>query len=363
MRFKCYHAIRFSGNKSVVDRDSGVIKGAAIMSIGAAKGHGVLIDNTTLEQVMVAAQKYESGMPVKFNPSTFDHGPGSYVGMVPNDTLSIDKEAGVLRGDIHVLPSYQGKDYVYDLAENQPDTFGNSLEFDGTPEDINGALFSRCSELYGMMLVDQPAANSTGFFSSKGETPVTKKTDMTEEDMKQYKSMLSEAVSPMAATVAELKQGYADLDAKFSKFADKSKCDDDPDTEDMSEDAIASEQLAAGVTGADSQLQANRKINTYRANKGKPVTIGDIESIVNRSVMGLMRTSGGRSVTPSHKGGEKAENRFMARVDKLVEGGMSKPAAMATAVRTSKQNGDDYKEYCQAKGLTPNRMTVAGGAK
>lgn len=356
MKFQCFHAIKFSSAPPVVDRENGMIRGVAIMSIGAAKGHGVLIDGTTLSQVVSSAGKYTSGMPVKFNPATFDHGPGGYVGNIPNSSLTLDAEAGVLRGDIKVLKSAPSAEYVYDLAEHQPDTFGNSLEFDGDPEEVDGMSFARCTELYGVMLVDQPAANSTGLFRAIEDPakPANKNKTMTDEEMKQFKAAMGEIVAPIATSLAATATGLATLQGEFKTFSDKKNTaddDEDPDDCDMSAEQLASEKMSAGVTDTDTRKMSNRKVNQYRKNKGKPATVGDLETIVARQITSLFRTAGGRSVTPSAKGTAGNVNRFQARVDDLVSKGMKRQNAMTLAIQTSKANGDDYKEFCKERGV------------
>ena len=55
----------------VVDPNAGVIKGVSVISVGGAKGHGLMIDQTTLDQVKACSEKYAGGLKVKLN-----HGSG-----------------------------------------------------------------------------------------------------------------------------------------------------------------------------------------------------------------------------------------------------------------------------------------------
>lgn len=361
MKFQCFHAIKFSAAAPVVDRENGMIRGVAIISIGAAKGHGVLIDGTTLLQVKECAGSYASGMPVKFNADTFDHGPAGVDGHIPTDSLSLDKENGVLRGDFKVLKSSPRAEYIYDLAETQPDTFGLSLEFDGEPEEVDGMNFARCTELYGVTLVDQPAANHTGLFRAVDEPGKQKKNKaMTDEEMKQFKAAMGEIVAPLAQTVAEMKTGYSELTSKVNSLAEKKQDDaddEDPDDCEMSAEQLAAEKMAAGVSDSDTKLSSNRKVNRYRRSKGKTATIGDIETIFNRGVTSLLRTAGGRAVSSSaaRGGDEGGKTRFELRVETLIANGMTKQGAWALAVRTSKDNGNDFKEFSEKRGVKPNK--------
>lgn len=367
MKFQCFHAIKFSSAKPAVDREAGVIRNVAIMSIGAAKGHGVLVDGTTLSQVRDSAKdSFTNGMPAVFNPSTFDHGPAGIAGFVPNDSLSLDEANGVLRGDLKMLKSYSGAEYIYELAENQPDTFGLSLEFDGDPEEVDGIMLSRCTKVYKVTLVDEPAANPTGLFRALDDSgkPAEKKAKaMTDEEMKQFKAAMGEIVAPLATSLAEVKAGYSELSGKFTKLAEKKADDaddDDPDCDGMSSEAVAGERMSAGVSDTDTKLVQNRKVNKYRKNKGKPATLGDLETVVARQLTNIFKTAGGRSVaTSASREGTGTKSRFDLRVETLIAAGLSKPAAIATAVRTSKDHGNDYQEYSEAKGVKPNRMAFA----
>jgi hypothetical protein len=58
-----------------IDRKRGTIYGVAVITAGEAKGHGMRVDMTTLEQVMDCAKDYIGGLAVRFAEE--DHGGGA----------------------------------------------------------------------------------------------------------------------------------------------------------------------------------------------------------------------------------------------------------------------------------------------
>lgn len=143
-----------------VDAASGIIRRVAVITQGPALGHGVMVDRTTLAQVKTCAESYRGGLKVKIN-----HGSGvdAIVGYLTGFALDGDK----LVADLHLLATAPARAYVLELAERIPDTFGLSIAFSGVSEEIGGARYARCSEIYSADLVSEPAANPSGLFSRR----------------------------------------------------------------------------------------------------------------------------------------------------------------------------------------------------
>lgn len=152
--------------ESKVDRELGVISGVSVISVGEAKGHGMFVDATTLEQVKLAAEQHEDGVKVKT-----DHWSGfnGIVGLIKNFSIDGDK----LRGDLHLLENHEAREKVLEMAEKMPSQFGISISFSGDAEvaevEADGVTremkFARCEALEACDLVDSPAANASGLFS------------------------------------------------------------------------------------------------------------------------------------------------------------------------------------------------------
>jgi len=154
--------------ESKVDRETGVISGVSVISVGEAKGHGMFVDATTLEQVKLSAEQHEDGVKVKT-----DHWSGfnGIVGVIKNFQIDGDK----LRGDLHLLENHEAREKVLEMAEKMPSQFGISISFSGEAEtkevEADGVTremkFARCESLEACDLVDSPAANADGLFSAK----------------------------------------------------------------------------------------------------------------------------------------------------------------------------------------------------
>lgn len=152
--------ITFATVAGQIDRAAGVIRGVSLISEGPALGHGVQVDAKTLEQVKSAAAQYEGGLKVKLDHSG---GAGDIIGYVSN--LRID--GSKLLGDLNLLENSPHRDYVLEIAEKIPDTFGLSIAFSGPTELASDkrTVLQRCSEIYSVDLVSEPAANKDGLFS------------------------------------------------------------------------------------------------------------------------------------------------------------------------------------------------------
>lgn len=206
-----------AGNQRV-DADSGVIHGVSIITVGKAKGHGVSIDKTTLEQVKACAEGFTDGVKVKI-----DHGTGfsAIAGTIKNFSIDGDQ----LRADFHLLKTHPDYSRIIEMAQTLPESFGFSISFSMKREEIGGVNFARCEDLYSADLVEQPAANPGGLFSAKVDlNPITK--TMLEEIKTLWKA-LGEKLNgtPEPAELSEIKTGITDLGAKIEGELTQLKAD------------------------------------------------------------------------------------------------------------------------------------------
>jgi hypothetical protein len=190
-------SITFQANGKV-DRANGTIQGVAVVSVGEAKGRGMQIDNTTLEQVKTCAETYTGGLKVKA-----DHGSGifSVAGRLKNFHIDGD----VLRADLYVLESEENRDKLFEMAETMPDTFGLSISFTGPDETKDGKLFARCVEIYSADLVSEPAANPNGLFSANPES----NKNMNPEDIQKAIEAVKADLAAFATRLEQLEKGTA----------------------------------------------------------------------------------------------------------------------------------------------------------
>jgi hypothetical protein len=204
--------ITFSASAGQIDQQSGIIRGVSLITEGPALGHGVMVDAKTLQQVKTAAEAYEGGLKVKLDHNS---GAGDIVGFI--DNLRIDGPK--LLGDLHLLENSPHRAYILEIASKIPDTFGLSIAFSG-PSEIGAdkkTILQRCSEIYSVDIVSEPAANPTGFFSRKlkqlqaveGETETEEPEieitiPMNEETKKAIAGMIESAMMGLSERLSKL---------------------------------------------------------------------------------------------------------------------------------------------------------------
>lgn len=169
-----------------VHKKNEIIQGFSVISIGEALGHGVDIDETTLNQVIEHGNKAEVGLKSRFgHPNMSSEALGTFLGRSKNFRLS--DEGDRVLADLHIsktahnTPSGDLAAYVVSLAEDDPRSFGASIVFDMKLEeqlDDNGEQklgddgkplrpLARVEKLFAADVVDEPAANEKGFFGHK----------------------------------------------------------------------------------------------------------------------------------------------------------------------------------------------------
>jgi hypothetical protein len=129
----------------------------SILTVGEAKGHNLLIDQTSLEQALAVAQT------MKRIKVTMGHGAqvDGILGYIDGFVIKGDR----LMGDLTLFSTTQAQ-FVQHLATVLPEGFGLSLTFSGVPAEMGGNRYARVSEIYDISVVSTPAANPAGMFSA-----------------------------------------------------------------------------------------------------------------------------------------------------------------------------------------------------
>lgn len=188
----------FSVLQGRVDREANVIRGVAVITKGPALGHGMFVDDTTLQQVVEQAKTYSGGLKVKLDHT---NSASEIVGYLRE--FRIDGES--VRADLHLLRSSPRREYILELAETIPDTFGLSIAFSGSDEKLGEKWFARCAEIYSADIVSEPAANPSGLFQA-GETQPTPPPDMTPEEIQ---AAIAAALAPLVEKIAAIEAAVA----------------------------------------------------------------------------------------------------------------------------------------------------------
>ena len=242
-----------------IDEANGVIKGVSVITLGQARGHDLIIDQTTLEQVVTAAQAYENGVKVKV-----DHGGGvfSIVGSVKDFRIEGDK----VKADLHLLKTADKKQHILELARELPDTFGLSVSINGLHERKDGNTYARCSRIRSCDIVTDPAANPDGLLE-EGATVDTLPTNMDTElnELKNWVEKAEKRFSSLEAMMGELK--------KAIEVPEEDEEDKKEDGKEMSE-AIKSE-LSKALSAVDAKFEAINETLKKLSTDPDPASGGD----------------------------------------------------------------------------------------
>lgn len=208
-----------------LDREAEVVRGYAVISKGMARGHGLEIDDTTLDQVVTLGNSSRGGVKSRFgHPNMSSESLGTFLGRAKE----FRRDGDVVRADLHIdetaheTPKGDLGKYVLDLAESDPDAFGSSIVFegeaehrveeDGTPsKDEAGKdlpALARVKKLHASDIVDSPAANE-GLFSVQWMTPDCELSAKASEFLDKFLSK-PEAVDRAVAFLARYMSNRAD---------------------------------------------------------------------------------------------------------------------------------------------------------
>jgi hypothetical protein len=207
-----------------------IIEGVSIISVGEAKGHGLFVDATTLQEVKACAESYAGGVKVNL-----DHGAGikDIIGFVDNFRIIGDK----LVADLNLLENADRRAYVLEIAEKLPDTFGISIAFSGPVREIDGKSFASCTELYSADLVQTPAANPTGLFSFQAVDKISHQMEDAPEKPEMENGNDEDPMKEVMSRLAALESFVADYNKKME---DGEKEEEKEMAEEEKEDAALS---------------------------------------------------------------------------------------------------------------------------
>jgi hypothetical protein len=189
-----------------------IIEGVSIISVGEAKGHGLFVDATTLQEVKACAESYAGGVKVNL-----DHGAGikDIVGFCDNFRIIGDK----LVADLNLLQNAEKRAYVLEIAEKLPDTFGISIAFSGPVREVGGKRFASCTELYSADLVQTPAANPTGLFSFEAVDKISHQMEDATIEIEPKEDEIS--IADIVSRLAALETAFGDYKNKMEEMPEK----------------------------------------------------------------------------------------------------------------------------------------------
>ena len=201
-----------------------IIEGVSIISVGEAKGHGLFVDDITLQEVKACAESYAGGVKVNL-----DHGAGikDIVGFCDNFRI-IGKK---LVADLNLLETAEKRAYVLEIASRMPDTFGISIAFSGPVRERDGRSFASCTELYSADLVQTPAANPTGLFSFTAKSVDTSAKQMDEDKNKMEDGEDTVSIADIVERLSALETAFGDYKKKMEEMPEEEMAEEKKDEE------------------------------------------------------------------------------------------------------------------------------------
>jgi hypothetical protein len=266
-----------------IDRENGIIRSASLMEMGDAKGHfdkkgrQVIIDDVTLEQLFGECKKLGK-IKLKAN-----HGSGVFevIGWADNFALRANK----VTADLHIYESETNRGRILEIAEQNPNHMGISMEFTGEDKPRGTVCMSRCDGVVAAALVDDPAANSSLFSvpTEKAEQEPETNTNNMEDENKDKEPTLAELMAKFEEittrltaleTPSEKKEPEADDESKKELESDEKEKElsADNDANDKEEDKDKVIELAA-QRGAELAIKAfSARLGITNLGKAGPVT-------------------------------------------------------------------------------------------
>jgi len=225
-----------------IDAQAATITAVSVITLGEAKGHGMQVDEETLQQVKAAAETYSGGLKVKT-----DHFSGfnQIVGTLKNFVIDGDQ----LRADLYLLKAHDATERILEMAQLMPDTFGLSISFSGSHEEVGETMFARCNEIYSADLVDAPAANPTGLFSVKVDS------EKKVMDEKQFSEAIAAALAPINEKLAAFEAFIGEANTKFEALAYKPEMPKEEEAETIEEDE-SKEDMSAKLAAELAEVKA-----------------------------------------------------------------------------------------------------------
>jgi hypothetical protein len=179
---------------SEVDSTNGAIYKVSVCTVGEALGHGVWLDQSFIEDIIRFGNQSKVGIKARFgHPQMSGEALGTYIGRFHNFRVKENKAIADLYLDEAAKKSPNGDlyGYILEMAAKNPDMFGASIVFsvkrnyiynsEGQKEKVvrdewgeilnddykaGDKVYVEMAAFYGADLVDEPAANPDGLFSS-----------------------------------------------------------------------------------------------------------------------------------------------------------------------------------------------------
>jgi len=314
-----------NGEFSKVDKKLGRISGVSLISTGEAKGHGVMIDERSLETALDAL---ESGpaLPafITHNGAGWDDRITREIGTYENYRIEDDQ----LKADFQAFDSFKEDDKrdfnrLFELAQKIPERFGVSIVFMGdrvwATDDGDLPMFDdkqpenaiydepsiRVKQIDSADFVDSPAANERGLFAKIDNST---NSNMTQKQLTEKVTELESEKVTLSASIEELtkklSEKEADAESKITELQTKA---DETATE-LSAKVEAFTALEAEKTALSEKLEAaETELGSIKGElSAAQAEVIRLKALINGEPNGGQRTSeGGDDYVPSREARDK----------------------------------------------------------
>jgi len=265
IRKQLFAAASFNMAGAQIDRENGVIRGIALNQVGPAKGHGVQLDQSFVNDVVrLGNEQGRAGLKVRYGHPTMCGNAlldAPFIGRVKN--LYTDGETA--RGDLFLsnsameTPAGDLYERVLAMAEEDADMFGMSIVFmpglsyrvdkdgeryeEGTPEfsQLTGEPFATIEKLYGVDVVDEGAATD-GLFGIKSAEFATVATEFLDNNERLW-ALIDENPQVVEQFMARYKARYERNNNEEISMLDNESVEAEEVAEEVTELSAESEEV------------------------------------------------------------------------------------------------------------------------
>lgn len=253
---------------ATIDKENRIMSGLAVISEGEAKGHGVMVDEMSLQSFVDTVGSDPQRAYITHSGALFTDRLTREIGLFKNFRIEDDK----VRADFEAFESFAEDDKrkynrLFELAEKAPGKMGLSIVFGGSrvwatsdgdkayaygeEEPPEGARFEmpsmRVKENYSVDFVDDPAAN-TGLFSAQIDNQTNN--TMTKQELESKLTEVDAEKAQLTERVEQLGTEKELMEGEVKAMSDKA----DELEKQLSAKDEAAEELAAKVAAEKNEL-------------------------------------------------------------------------------------------------------------
>lgn len=214
--------LQFNAIDGRIDEENGIIRGVSLITMGDARGHGLVVDDVTLNQLKNSMESASHpGIKAKLNHRS---GVEAVFGYINNFSIQGNK----LKGDLNLLKNHKDYNQTMEQISTMPGQIGLSVAFQGDKEQQGAKTYARCKRIISVDLVADPAANPDGMFETKVDNEIY---NMNEPESDQHDEV-TELLSSINDRLEGLEDFQGDLEDAISDQLSDADYEDDYESDD-----------------------------------------------------------------------------------------------------------------------------------